>query len=100
MTRPHRFRLGLLGENVRSATELMETARRAEAAGFATFLLRDHFIEEPFGHQLAPLAALTTVAAATERLRVGSLVLCNYYRHPVLLSKDVATLDLLSGVRL
>ena len=99
MTRPHRFRFGLLGENVRSATELMETARRAEAAGFATFLLRDHFIEEPFGHQLAPLAALATVAAATERLRVGSLVLCNDYRHPVLLAKEVATLDLLSGGR-
>src|SRR2546422_4985532 len=99
MTRPHRFRFGLLGENVRSATELMETARRAEAAGFATFLLRDHFIEEPFGHQLAPLAALATVAAATERLRVGSLVVCNDYRHPVLLAKEVATLDLVSGGR-
>jgi probable F420-dependent oxidoreductase len=77
----------------------METARRAEAAGFATFLLRDHFIEEPFAHQLAPLTALATVAAATERLRVGSLVLCNDYRHPVLLAKEVATLDLLSGGR-
>jgi len=74
MMRSHRFRFGLLGENVRSATELMETARRAEATGFATFLLQDHFIEEPFGHQLAPLAALATVAAATERLR--HLVLC------------------------
>ena len=99
MTRLHRFRFGLLGENVRSATELMETARRAEAAGFATFLLRDHFIQEPFGHQLAPLAALATVAAATARLRVGSLVLCNDYRHPVLLAKEVATLDVLSGGR-
>jgi len=99
MTRSHRFRFGLLGESVRSATELMETARRAEGAGFATFLLRDHFIEEPFGHQLAPLAALATVAAATERLRVGSLVLCNDYRHPVLLAKEVATLDVLSGGR-
>jgi len=99
MTRSHRFRFGLLGENVRSAAGLMETARRAEAAGFATFLLRDHFIEEPFGHQLAPLAALATVAAATERLRVGSLVLCNDYRHPVLLAKEVATLDVLSGGR-
>src|SRR6267143_4238634 len=99
MTRPHRFRFGLLGENVRSAPELIETARRAEAAGFATFLLRDHFIQEPFGHQLAPLAALATVAAATERLRVGSLVLCNDYRHPVLLAKEVATLDLLSAGR-
>ena len=95
----HRFRFGLLGENVRSATALMETARRAEAAGFATFLLRDHFIEEPFGHQLAPLAALATIAAATKKLRVGSLVLCNDYRHPVLLAKEVATLDLLSGGR-
>ena len=95
----HRFRFGLLGENVRSATALAQTARRAEAAGFATFLLRDHFIEEPFGHQPAPLTALATVAAATERLRVGSLVLCNDYRHPVLLAKEVATLDLLSGGR-
>jgi probable F420-dependent oxidoreductase len=95
----HRFRFGLLGENVRSATALMETARRAESAGFATFLLRDHFIEEPFGHQPAPLAALATVAAVTARLRVGSLVLCNDYRHPVLLAKEVATLDLLSGGR-
>src|SRR4029453_2120832 len=55
--------------------------------------------QEPFGHQLAPLAALATVAAATARLRVGSLVLCNDYRHPVLLAKEVATLDVLSGGR-
>ena len=68
-------------------------------ADFATFLLRDHFIAEPFGHQLAPLTALATVAAATKRIRVGSLVLCNDYRHPVLLAKEVATLDLLSDGR-
>jgi alkanesulfonate monooxygenase SsuD/methylene tetrahydromethanopterin reductase-like flavin-dependent oxidoreductase (luciferase family) len=41
---PDSLRFGLLGESVRSATELAETARRAEGAGFATFLLRDHFI--------------------------------------------------------
>jgi probable F420-dependent oxidoreductase len=96
---PHPFRFGLLGESVRSATELVETARRAEGAGFATFLLRDHFIAEPFGHQLAPMAALATAAAVTATLRVGSLVLCNDYRHPVLLAKEVATLDLVSGGR-
>ena len=73
MMHPHPFRFGLLGQSVRSATELVETARRAEGAGFATFLLRDHFIAEPFGHQLAPLAALATAAAATATLRVGSL---------------------------
>ena len=88
-----------MGQNVRSVAELVDTARRAEAAGFATFLLRDHFIEEPFGHQLAPLTALASVAAATKRLRVGSMVLCNDYRHPVLVAKDVATLDLVSGGR-
>ena len=91
---PRPFRFGVLGENVRSAAELVDTARRAEIAGYATFLTRDHFIEEPFGHQLAPVAALATVAAATETLRVGSLVICNDYRHPVLLAKEVATLDL------
>jgi len=96
---PHSFRFGLLGQSVRSATELVETARRAEGAGFATFLLRDHFIAEPFGHQLAPLAALATAAAATATLHVGSFVLCNDYRHPVLLAKEVATLDLVSGGR-
>src|SRR5215471_12755371 len=99
MTHPRPFRFGLLGESVRSAKELVETARRAEEAGFATFLLRDHFIEEPFGHQLAPLTALATVAATTQSIRVGSLVLCNDYRHPVLLAKEVATLDVLSGGR-
>jgi probable F420-dependent oxidoreductase len=93
------FRFGLIGQHVRSAAELIETARRAEAAGFATFLLRDHFIEEPFGHQLAPLTALATVAAVTRKIRIGSLVLCNDYRHPVLLAKEVATLDVLSGGR-
>jgi probable F420-dependent oxidoreductase len=99
MIRPRQFRFGLLGESIRAATELVETARRAEGAGFATFLLRDHFIEEPWGHQLAPLTALATAAAATATLRVGSLVICNDYRHPVLLAKEVATLDLVSGGR-
>jgi len=58
--KPRPFRFGVLGESVRSAAELVDTARRAEIAGYATFLIRDHFIEEPFGHQLAPVAALAT----------------------------------------
>src|SRR5262250_2293792 len=99
MMHPRPFRFGLLGESVRSAKELVETAHRAEEAGFATFLLRDHFIKEPFVHQLAPLTALATVAATTQSIRIGSLVLCNDYRHPVLLAKEIATLDLVSGGR-
>jgi probable F420-dependent oxidoreductase len=96
---PRPFRFGVLGESVRSAAELVNAARRAEIAGYATFLIRDHFIEEPLGHQLAPIAALATVAAATKTLRVGSLVICNDYRHPVVLAKEIATLDVLSGGR-
>jgi probable F420-dependent oxidoreductase len=93
------FRFGVFGETARSRDTLLDTARRAEDSGYATFLIRDHFIEEPFGHQLAPLTALAMVAGATKRLRVGSLVLANDYRHPVILAKEVATLDLLSNGR-
>src|SRR5262245_31709396 len=93
------FRFGVFGEGARSPAALLDTARRAEDLDFATFLIRDHLIEEPFGHQLAPLPALATVAGATGRLRVGSLVLANDYRHPVVLAKEVATLDVLSSGR-
>ena len=99
MTHARPFRFGVFGESVRSRAALLDTARSAEDSGYATFLIRDHFIEEPFGHQLAPLTALATVAGATNRLRVGSLVLANDYRHPVILAKEVATLDVLSNGR-
>ena len=94
------FRFGVFGEDARTPAVLLDTARRAEDAGYSTFLLRDHFIDEPFGHQLAPLASLATVAAATTRLRVGSLVFSNDYRHPAMLAKEIATLDALSNGRL
>jgi probable F420-dependent oxidoreductase len=93
------FRFGVVGEAIRSGEELLAEACRAEELGYATLLLRDHFVGEPFGDQLAPLLALTAAAAATRTLRVGSLVLDNDYRHPVLLAKEAATLDLLSGGR-
>ncbi len=95
----HPFRFGVLGEHIRTRDELIGTARMAEEMGYATYLMRDHFIEPPFGHQLAPLSALATVAAVTERLRIGTLVIANDYRPPVLLAKEAATLDLLSGGR-
>ena len=99
MTRPRPFRFGVFGEDARTPTVLLETARRAEDAGYSTFLIRDHFIDEPFGHQLAPLTALTAVATTTTRLRVGSLVFSNDYRHPAVLAKEIATLDALSNGR-
>jgi alkanesulfonate monooxygenase SsuD/methylene tetrahydromethanopterin reductase-like flavin-dependent oxidoreductase (luciferase family) len=94
------FRFGVLGEQIRSGRQLVETARRAEELGYATLLLRDHFAAEPFGDQLAPMVALMAAADATRTLRVGSLVLDNDYRHPMLLAKEAATLDLLSEGRL
>ena len=99
MAQQRLFRFGLFAEGVRSRETLLDTARRAEDCGFATFLIRDHFIEEPFGHQLAPLTALAAVACVTHRLRIGTLVLSNDYRHPVTLAKEIATLDVLSNGR-
>lgn len=99
MTHPRPFRFGVLCERMPTAAALVDQARRAEDLGYATFLLRDHFIREPFGDQLAPFPALVAAAAATTTLRVGTLVLDNDYRHPVLLAKEAATLDALSGGR-
>lgn len=99
MVQQRMFRFGLFAESCRSRETLLDTARQAEDRGFATFLIRDHFIEEPFGHQLAPLTALAAVACVTHRLRIGTLVLSNDYRHPVILAKEIATLDVLSNGR-
>src|SRR5215218_3638660 len=93
------FRFGVIGEAITSRERQLEVAHRAEALGYSTLLLRDHFVAEPFGDQLAPLVALMAIAGATRTLRVGSLVLNNDYRHPVVLAKEAATLDLLSEGR-
>ena len=55
----------------------------------------DHFTD-----QLAPVPALMSVADATSKLRVGALVWDNDYKHPVVLAKELATMDLLSDGRL
>jgi probable F420-dependent oxidoreductase len=78
-----------------NASEWREKARRAESIGYSTLNLPDHL-----GDQLAPIAALMSAADATTRLRICSLVFDNDYRHPVLLAKEAATLDLLSEGRL
>jgi probable F420-dependent oxidoreductase len=99
MTTLRPFRFGVVTERMPSPDAWAAHARRIERLGYATLLLRDHFVTEPFGDQYAPLVALTAAACATTRLRVGTLVLCNDYRHPVMLAKEAATLDALSGGR-
>jgi probable F420-dependent oxidoreductase len=77
-----------------SAGNWATTARRVEELGYSTLLMPDHFDD-----QLAPVPALAAAAAATTTLRVGSLVFDNDYRHPLVLAKETATLDALSGGR-
>lgn len=87
MTRP--FRFGVITSDAPDGRTWRERARRAEALGYSTLFMPDHFQE-----QWAPIVGLTIAAEATERLNVGSLVFANDYRHPVVLAKEVATLDL------
>src|SRR5947209_13063621 len=93
MHRP--FRFGVVAAYALSHTAWITTARRAEELGYATLLIPDR---ATIG-SLAPLTALAVAAEATTRLRVGSYVFCNEYRHPVLLAREAATLDLLSEGR-
>jgi probable F420-dependent oxidoreductase len=70
-------------------------ARRCEDLGYDSLTVADHFDD-----QLAPIPAVMAAAAATTTLRVGTMVLSNDYRHPVVLAKEAATIDVLSGGRL
>lgn len=79
-----------------------ERARTAEEAGFHSVWFMDH-MAPPVSRELDCLEAWTTataVAARTERLHIGHLVLCNELRHPAMLAKMAASLDVISGGRL
>jgi probable F420-dependent oxidoreductase len=88
------FRFGVQLSSAASGAAWRETARKIEALGYSTLFIPDHF-EEQFG----PLVALTVAAESTDTLRVGSLVFGNDYRHPIVLAKEIATLDLFSEGR-
>lgn len=96
MKNQHPFRFGVICEQMDTQYAWVTKARQIEDAGYATLLIRDHFVREPFGDQFAPIAALMAAADATTTLRVGNLVMDNDYRHPVILAKEAATLDVLS----
>ena len=94
MRHVHPFRFGVTASWADSATSWAALARRAEELGYDVLLMPDHL-----GHQLSPIAALAAAATATTRLRVGAFVFANDYRHPLMLAREAATLDLLSGGR-
>lgn len=93
--RPHPFRFGVQASQARSRNEWTDLARRTEAAGYSCLTMPDHFDE-----QLAPVPALMCAADVTNDLRIGALVWDNDYKHPAVLAKELATMDLLSDGRL
>lgn len=91
----HPFRFGVTTSGAADGAAWQAKAQRVEALGYDTLLVPDHFME-----QVATLPALAMAAAHTTRLRVGSIVCSNDFRHPILLAKEVATIDRLSGGRM
>jgi probable F420-dependent oxidoreductase len=92
---PRPFRFGVQASSAANRSAWVELARRVEDQGYSTLTMPDHL-----GEQLAPVPALMAAADATTTLRVGGLVLDNDFKHPVVLSKELATLDVLSDGRL
>jgi probable F420-dependent oxidoreductase len=91
-SRPFRFGVQLSGPA--DAAGWAEQARRVEDLGYSTLTMPDHFTD-----QLAPVPAMSTAAAVTTTLRIGALVYDNDYKHPLVLAKELATQDVLSGGR-
>src|SRR6266508_29570 len=94
---PHdrKFRFGVQLAGADSGAAWRERARKIEGLGYSTLYMPDHFIDT----ELAPMVGIAMAAEATETLRIGTLVLGNDYKHPAVVAKEFATLDLLSGGR-
>src|SRR4051794_34323530 len=90
------FRFGVQASNASNATEWRELARKTEDLGYSTLFAPDHYTDNP----LAPMVSIAFAAEATTTLRVGHLVLGNDYKHPAVVAKEAATVDLLSDGRL
>jgi probable F420-dependent oxidoreductase len=92
--RPFRFNIQCSSPERVDPRSWADLARQVEDLGYATLTVSDHLDE-----QVAPIAALMAAADATTTLRIGAMVFSNDYRHPVVLAKEAATLDALSGGR-
>ncbi len=94
MAHPRKFRFGVQIANATSRKEWLEKIAKISDLGYTSVFMPDHF-----GEQLGPVPALMTVAENSD-LRIGTLVLDNDYKHPVVLAKEAATIDVLSEGRL
>jgi probable F420-dependent oxidoreductase len=88
------FRFAMQASGAASPGAWRDLARKCEDMGYSTLYLPDHLDE-----QWAPMVACTVAAEATTTLRVGTLVLDNDFRHPVLAAREAATLDVVTGGR-
>lgn len=89
------------------APEILALARRADEWGFSDVFVPDHWAYERQGggglddraNSWEAMAILGAIAASTRRVRLGSLVLCNLFRHPASTAQATTTLDHVSGGR-
>src|ERR1700722_9161326 len=88
------FRFALQASGAASPAAWRDLARKAEDLGYSTLYVPDHLDD-----QWSPMLACAAAAEATSTLRVGTLVLDNDFRHPVVLAKEAATLDILTEGR-
>ena len=81
---------------------LLDRAEMAERLGYHSFWLVDHFwtLGMPDLDLLEAVTMMSAIAARTERVRIGTLVLCNSFRNPALLAKSLTTIDHISNGRL
>ncbi|HEX2194616.1 MAG TPA: TIGR03621 family F420-dependent LLM class oxidoreductase [Candidatus Limnocylindria bacterium] len=90
-----RFRFGVHASSARSGEAWVAFARRVEELGYDVLYVTDHLSD-----QMSPISALAAAAAVTRRLRIGPYVFANDFRHPLVMAREAATLDYLSGGRL
>jgi probable F420-dependent oxidoreductase len=91
----NRFRFGVSVWHAPSRAEWIAKARKIEDLGYSSLLVPDHLNE-----RVAPMPALISAAEATKRIRVGTYVLNNDLRHPVVVAREAAAVDLFTDGRL
>jgi probable F420-dependent oxidoreductase len=95
MAHDRKFRFGVQTDGARSAKGWRRKVRKIEELGYSTLVMPDHFI----GTRFAPMVGISLAAAVTTTLRIGHLVIGNDYKHPAVVAKEAATLDLASDGR-
>ena len=91
----HPFRFGVQARSATTAAEWADFSRKVEDTGFEVLTMPDHFTG-----QLAPVPAMMATMDVTTTLRTCALVYDNDYKHPAILAKEMATMDVLSNGRM